>query len=317
MSGAKNCPETPRQKMIGMMYLVLTAMLALNVSTDILNGFTLVDRSLRTTIEASDARIKTQYADFQYIYEQNPDKVKEWLDKANLVRQKADSLFDYIQTFKYEMVYMSDGKKTDPELNDIQGKSNMDVTGTYGLNQGNGKVLKQKIAEYANLLVDLCEDDSTRQEMYKALFATNEGKNTSGGSVSWEVSVFENMPLGATVTILSKFQSDIRASESEMIQYLKGQTDALDFRVNKIEALVVPNSKYVIKGGKYSAQIVLSAIDSTKTPDFFIGSRKLDDTGLYEVPCTTTGSFTYSGHIQLLGQDGTLRKYEFNSDYCW
>ena len=48
MSGAKNCPETPRQKMIGMMYLVLTAMLALNVSTDILNGFTLVDNSLHS-----------------------------------------------------------------------------------------------------------------------------------------------------------------------------------------------------------------------------------------------------------------------------
>ena len=56
MGGAKNCPETPRQKMIGMMYLVLTAMLALNVSTDILNGFTLVDNSLHSSIAASDTR---------------------------------------------------------------------------------------------------------------------------------------------------------------------------------------------------------------------------------------------------------------------
>ena len=56
MGGAKNCPETPRQKMIGMMYLVLTAMLALNVSTDILKGFSMGDRSLRVSIETSEKR---------------------------------------------------------------------------------------------------------------------------------------------------------------------------------------------------------------------------------------------------------------------
>ena len=93
MSGAKNCPETPRQKMIGMMYLVLTAMLALNVSSEILNGFTMVDNSLHSTIESSDMRNDDLYKDFEYIYKENPEKVGEWLNKANQIKKQSDELF--------------------------------------------------------------------------------------------------------------------------------------------------------------------------------------------------------------------------------
>ena len=148
MGGAKNCPETPRQRMIGMMYLVLTAMLALNVSADILNGFSMVDKSLRTTIKASDVRSNALYDDFQYLYSQNPVKVKEWLDKASMVKVKSDSLYNYIQNFKYEMVRLSDGDKTDPNLEVIQGASDTNAPGLYGLQRGNAGKLKAAISSY-------------------------------------------------------------------------------------------------------------------------------------------------------------------------
>ena len=61
---AANCPETPRQKMISMMYIVLTAMLALNVSTDVLNGFSLVQESLSKTIESTEIKNKDLYEQF-------------------------------------------------------------------------------------------------------------------------------------------------------------------------------------------------------------------------------------------------------------
>ena len=94
MGGAKNCPETPRQKMIGMMYLVLTAMLALNVSTDILNGFTLVDNSLHSSIDASNKRNAKLYKDLQSANADNPEKTQEWFDKATEVQVRADSLLN-------------------------------------------------------------------------------------------------------------------------------------------------------------------------------------------------------------------------------
>ena len=107
MSGAKNCTETPRQRMIGMMYLVLTAMLALNVSSEILNGFTMVDNSLHKTIESAELRNKSLYADFQSLYDKNPKKVKEWLDEANRVKQKSNELYKFIENFKVQIVRLA------------------------------------------------------------------------------------------------------------------------------------------------------------------------------------------------------------------
>ena len=156
MGGAKNCPETPRQKMIGMMYLVLTAMLALNVSTDILNGFTLVDDSLHSSIAASDTRNAKLYRDFKAANADNPEKTQEWYDKAIEVQKRADSLFNYIQNFKEQIAILTDGQKKvdawkaqgmDPTMH-IEGKDNLDKTAQYAINEGHGIELKEMVAYY-------------------------------------------------------------------------------------------------------------------------------------------------------------------------
>ena len=128
MSGAKNCPETPRQRMIGMMYLVLTAMLALNVSSEILNGFGLVDNSLRTTIASSESRNTSIYDDFEFMNKKNPAKVKEWLDQANLVKKNSDELFHYLKDFKYGILKISDGKKADKNAVNIISREDIDAS---------------------------------------------------------------------------------------------------------------------------------------------------------------------------------------------
>ena len=284
MGGAKNCPETPRQKMIGMMYLVLTAMLALNVSTDILSGFKLVDDSLHSTIEASETRNATMYDDFKYMYEQNPVKMEVPYANALLLKAKSDSLYNYIQDFKYQIARLADGKKADKNARDIEGNSNLDVTGQYALvntdpvtKLTNGETLRLNIETYKNFLKGLVEQDSMMQASIESMFDTPEGKNHDGDPISWEASVFEGMPVGASITILTKLQNDLRSAEGEMVQLLKGQSDASDFRVNSLEALVIPVSSYVMRGGKYQAQIVLSAVDSTKKPVYYVGSTQLND----------------------------------------
>jgi len=312
MSGAKNCPETPRQKMIGMMYLVLTAMLALNVSSDILNGFTMVDNSLHTTIESSQRRNVSMYEDFKLMYDKNPAKIKEWLDKAMLVKQKSDSVYNYIEKFKVTIVRLTDRESANDSayVKQIMAKDNLDKASEYGLTKGNGKILRQRIEDYRDFLVNLSKSNPSKQRMYKSIFATDDSEDGK----SWEYSLFEMMPLSAVVTILTKYQSDIRASEAEVVNYLKSQTDAMDFRVNKVTALVVPNTRYVIKGGRYSAQIVLSAVDSTQKPQYFIGNTPVNN-GFYDVNCGKTGLFQYSGVIKLPGNDGNINSYPFKSDY--
>ena len=145
MGGAKNCPETPRQKMIGMMYLVLTAMLA------------------HSSIAASDTRNAKLYRDFQAANADNPEKTQEWFDKAIEVQKRADSLFNYIQDFKEHIAILADGQKKvnelkaqgiDPTMH-IEGNSNLDVTGQYAIVQGNGLILKEIVAYYRDYAAGL------------------------------------------------------------------------------------------------------------------------------------------------------------------
>lgn len=310
MGGAKNCPETPRQKMIGMMYLVLTAMLALNVSSEVLNGFTMVDNSLHTTIESANFKNKLLYEEFEYQYNKNPQKVKEWLDKAKVVRSEADKLFDYIQTFKVEMIRLADKDKTDPEGKVILAQSNLDAAGQYAILQGNDKILKNNIESFKNILLTLAEGSPRKQELYKTILDTSNPPEKT-----WSASIFESMPLSAVAAVLTKYQSEVRAAEADIVEFLKSRTDASDFRVNKIEALVVPNSRHVIRGDRYSARIVLSATDSTKRPNFFINGAKIGDDGLYTVQTSKSGEYKFSGRIDILNNEGETQSYPFTSDY--
>ena len=312
MSGAKNCPETPRQRMIGMMYLVLTAMLALNVSSEILNGFGLVDDSLRNTIASSDVRNNDMYKDFDLMYEKNPAKVKEWLDKAKEVQSKSNDLYDYIKEFKYEILKLSDGKNADKDGVNIINKENLDAPSEYALTRGNGKILREKIDSYRNFLIANSEGNEAKQKMYQTMFET--------GGRKWEIKLFEFMPVSAAITILTKYQSDIRTAEAELVQYLKGQTDFSDFRVNKVQAYVVPNSRYVIQGGRYSADIILAATDSTRQYEYYVNGAKIPVTGSskmgkYEFIASKTGTFKYSGQIRMPGNDGDWRTYNFTEEY--
>ncbi len=325
MGGAKNCPETPRQRMIGMMYLVLTAMLALNVSTDILNGFTLVDNSLHSSIAATDTRNEKLYRDFKAANEANPEKTQEWFDKAAEVQKRADSLYNYIQNFKERIAILADGQKRvnefkaqgiDPTMH-IEANSNLDVTGQYAIVQGNGTILKQTVAYYRDYAAELAENDAELRNAIQTALATERGYNAhEKDSCDWEVAVFDGMPVGASITILTKMQNDVRTTEGQLIQYLMDRTDAGDLRVNKLNAYVIPNSNYVIRGGKYTAQIILAAVDSTQRPEYYIEGQRINDQGIYEVAATGVGLKKYSGYIAYQNPlTGAMENLNFQSEY--
>lgn len=302
MGGAKNCPETPRQKMIGMMYLVLTAMLALNVSTDILNGFRLVDDSLQFTIDAVEARNADLMEQFKVAAEQNEAKNGEWYQKAVVLQDKSDELYDFIQSFKYDIAILADGKKNVPEKDNvsvatISARDNLDVTAQYAINEHHGAELKTRIETFRQFLIDLT--DGQKKTEYEKIFSTTGGRTADGDSIDWEHMMFEGMPVGASVTMLTKMQNDIRSAQSEIIQYLQDMTDAADLRVNKMEVFVVPNSRYVVRGGRYRARIVLAAIDSTARPDYYVDGVKINEDGLYEFTATGSGQKKYSGELVL------------------
>ncbi|MBR5189086.1 MAG: gliding motility protein GldM, partial [Paludibacteraceae bacterium] len=218
-----------------MMYLVLTAMLALNVSADILNGFDLVNNSLKNSIDNSKVRNQDLYGDMQSLYDLNPTKVGEWLEKANKVKEESDKLFGILQEFKVGIIALADGKTADPEGNIIQKRDNTNVAGEYaevGTTKNRGNELKQAIDNYRIFVEEMFGNDTLRTQIYDAMFNTEPvKKKPDEPAVEWVDNTFAHMPAVAVVTMLSKYQSDVRSTEAELIQYFIQQQDAGDFRV--------------------------------------------------------------------------------------
>jgi gliding motility-associated protein GldM len=340
--------ETPRQKMIGMMYLVLTAMLALNVSKDILEAFVLVDEGLTTTTENFAEKNSILYNEFDKAYISNPKKVGPFKDKAQEIKKQADELFGYIQDLKVEIVKKVEGpespavegKKIHGKL--ISAKDNMDkpaeiMVGSTG--NGKGKELKAKIIKFKEYLISLAGGQKEIIESIEKTLDTDNPPPKEGVIHTWESEHFEHLPMIAVTTLMSKMQGDIRNAETEMLRYLFNNIEAGSFKFNKLDATVIPNSNYILRGGEYRAEVFMAAFDTTQSPSILIGQTKavtgsdgkvdyemvgkfdslpIDPKtrkGIFSRVGATLGSNKWSGLIKLKATDGTWIKKPFSAEY--
>lgn len=305
---------SPRQKMINLMYIVLTAMLALNVSSDVLNGFTLVEDGLKRTNSNVSDRNAALYMQLEEFTRQNPQKGKPWLDKAADVRRQTLSLYKYIDSLKLAIVRDADG--VDGKVDNILNQDNLEASSKVMVTYGNGAKLERRLAAYRKYIAAYIVDPKKQAAIQKALATEPVLQKGSMIKVPWVSGMFENMPVVASVTLLSKLQNDLLFAEGEALQTLVASVDAGDVRVNKLDAFVIPNSKLVMRGGKYSADIVLAAVDTTQRPAIFVNGRQLPaNTRTYEFMAGQTGTFTYSGYLDVTRGDGTTSRYPFQSDY--
>lgn len=314
--GANNNRLSPRQKMINLMYIVLTAMLALNVSSDVLDGFTQVHEGLNRSNENVDRRNSDIYAQLTGFAEQNPDKGMQWLDKATEVRRATAALYNYVDTLKTEIVKKADGKNGDPS--NIVNRDDLESAAVIMLAPGNprGRILREKIDDYREFVVSYIPDSVKQSTIRDALNTAQVSRRGTLVPQLWEESRFDQQPVVAAITLLSKLQNDILYAEGEVLSSLLNQVDAGDLRVNELRALVIPNSRLVMRGNTYTANIVLAAVDTTQRPQVYVGGRLLDDrSGLYQVPATTTGNFDYQGYLEVTAPDGSVSQQPFSSSY--
>ena len=309
---------SPRQKMINLMYIVLTAMLALNVSSDVLNGFSQVEDALGRTNRTITARNQMLFAQLQEFNNKNPEKGKMWLDQATEVRGATDKLYNFIDSLKLEIVRVADGPEGD--VKNIQNRDNLDAASQVMLppTGTKGKQLRLLIDQYRNYVVPFLSDPDHQKAIESAL-STAPITTRAGGEINkkqWEETMFENMPTIAAVTLLTKLQNDVRFAEDEVLNQMITNVDLGDLRVNLVNAFVIPQSRIVMRGTKYSAQIVMAAVDTTQRPVVYINGQRLgNDRGLYEVGVGSAGKYEYSGWIEVMGRDGSLTRREFKSDY--
>ena len=311
----KKRPVSPRQKMINLMYVVLMAMLALNVSTEVLNGFSIVEESLNRTTGNSAKENLAIYEDFDAQMKANPQKVKMWYDRAQQVRQMSDSLYNLAAELKLAIVQEADGKNGDPQ--NIRNKEDLEAANQVmlSLSGGRGKELFNAINSFRQRMLKMVTDEKQRQIIASNL-TTEIPKNAMSMGKNWQEYMFESMPAAAAVTLLSKLQSDVRYAEGEVLHTLVQNIDVKDIRVNALEAFVIPNSQTIVRGDKFSAHIVMAAVDTTQVPDIYIGNQKVTlQDNLYERICGATGDFTLAGYLETVNGNGERIRRDFSQKY--
>jgi gliding motility-associated protein GldM len=317
--------------MIGMMYLVLTAMLALNVSKEAVEAFKKVDKGLTQTIANYTAKNDVIYKEFDRAATENPTKAGKYKTAAYQVKERADEAFNFIQGLKIEIIKKAE---KDPETPAIKGNeviieevkriddTNVPSEILIGANE-NGKAndLKALLNEYRQFLITTLDGKNpTVEEALKTSLYTGDGKNANGEKERWENNTFQTLPLVAVICILSEYQVNVRNAETEVINYLYSQIDASSFKFNKLTPIVIPtSSNYVTLGSDYEAQVFISATDTTQKPTITVGGSQLqlDETGkgIYKVRASSTGAKKWGGIIALKAPDGSIKNYNFESSY--
>ena len=297
------------------MYVVLMAMLALNVSNEVLDGFSIVEESLNRTTENSSNENQAIYGDFGAQMKSNPQKVKAWFEKATAVKNMSDSLFNFAQQLKIAIVKEADGN--DGDVMNINRKDDLEAANRVMLapGSGQGEKLYNAINSFREKILKMVSDERQRNIIASNL-TTQLPKNAKTMGKNWQEYMFEDMPVAAAVTLLSKLQSDIRYAEGEVLHTLVANIDMKDIRVNKLSAFVIPNSQTIVRGDKFSAKIVMAAVDTTQHPQIFIGGREMklkDDT--YEIITGRTGDFNITGYITMLNGNGETIRRDFNQKY--
>ena len=311
----KKRPVSPRQKMINLMYVVLMAMLALNVSTEVLEGFSIVDESLRRTTANSTEENKSLYGDFEEQMKKNPEKVRQWFEKASSVKQMSDSLFNMAQELKVAIVHEADGKNAD--LDDIRNKENLEAATQVMLapGRGHGKQLFEAINSYRERILKMIGDEHQRKIISSNL-STELPKGAVAMGKNWQEYMFEGMPVAAAVTLLTKLQSDVRYAEGEVLHTLVSNIDVKDIRVNKLDAFVIPEKTVLYPGETFSANIVMAAVDTTQQPEIFVNGTRINTrNGKYAFTAGSVGEHSFGGYLLTHNAEGEAIRRDFLQKY--
>jgi len=275
---------SPRQKMINMMYLVLTALLALNVSKDILNAFVVVNGSLVVTNKNFDSKVSSSYSLFESAWMQNKKKVQEYYDKALKVRKISDSLVKYVEELKLKVIMETDGLTKDEALKVVDSivalKSKDNYDDPTRVFCGNGvekeickgstaSELKKRIEEYKKQLFEILGKDKDKVKL--SLITDGKYYDNNKKLLNWEQYNFQNLVLVASVTNLNRIRGEIRNAEFDVVNQLYSAVSEKDFKFDHLGAKVVPKSKIITVGENYEADIFVAAWDSKQTPEIFIG----------------------------------------------
>jgi len=336
MAGGK---ETPRQKMIGMMYLVLTALLAMNISKDVLNAFIQINKGLGKTSDVLQTKAQATLAGLRNAKE--ADKAAPFLAKAEEVSKIGDELIEYIEILKARTIacsmhgdpageqfenYMTSDKKRAIDLSSKEGREKVtkldenqnNTTLLVGPNPQaphdkpwSATELKKKLIEFKDKLkaievtnIDgkVIKLDSEILASLDSTFVYNEEPDAEGKMEVWETNKFYHTPLAAVVATMSKIETDVLNAKTSVMSFLASSINATDLKFSDVTVAAVPLKSYVLKGKEYELEVYLAAYNKTSNTKLYMGSAYNGD----KVP-ENPSTFTPSGEGIPSDPDGKCR----------
>ena len=296
------------------MYIVLTAMLALNVSSDVLNGFSQVQAGLQKTSENLTSKNEAQYRYLQLLYDAHPQQVGPWMQKGSEVRKRTNDLYAEIENLKIDIARKADGRNAD--YRNLINQDDLEASSVMMLNPTTrrGENLRKKLDAYRTFILKHIDDPDKRKAVENLLSTSVKAQQGTIGPSSWEQANFENMPVIASITFLTHLQTNLRQAESEAMSNVINTIDMGEAKVNQMSAYVIPRSTMIMSGGRYEADIVLAAVDTTRMPRVFVGGREIPG-GKYAFNASGLGNHDFAGFIEVLKSDGSSSKYPFKFSY--
>ncbi len=315
-----------RQKMINMMYLVLTALLALNVSAEVLKAFADIKQNLDRTNTSVENKNKGLYTAFAKKAQDEPEKYKANYDKALQTQALSEDLVKYISGVEATLsdeAGKKDGKVDEKDFQEgkpgrLLSEDNIDLStrllaGETGAGTALGKGLVEKMKSTREKFLGMVEP--AKQAEFKTKLLLQEPM--PDGKKSWLQATFGSMPVAGAVTQLTKLKNDVRNTETELISYLLNDVDAESFKFDQLVAQVIAPTN-ILQGQQAEAKILLVAYDSRRDLSVSVGGSSLvtkAGIGTYNLPNQGIGNKKVSGNIFVKDASGANKPYPFEFEY--
>lgn len=313
-------PKEPRQLMINLMYLVLTAMLALNVSSEILHAFKTINQSITSSNASIEDKNNKIYQNFQD-QENDPvtrDRIKPFNDKAKQIKAAAATMIDYLENWKTRIVEQAGGYNIEDGKKEIKREDDIDASTLLLVERKGGDTVKGKIVELRDLLLNAVRsEDRTALANQLPLNIIQPERSDNNPTADWKVGYFQSMPTMAAVTLFTKFQNDVRNSEALVLNQLAREAGDIVIKFDEVEAIAIPQTSYALEGQKVEARILLAAYNKAANPVVSSSSGRVskveNGVATWEGSATGVGLQTVRGRVSLdLGGRKIEKDYNFN-----
>lgn len=296
-----------RQRMIGILYLVLLGLVALNVSDSLLDAFKNLGDSLNTSTQNTQTGINNMFDTFRETkMKENPERAKPILENAEKAQNLTSNLTDKVT--EYKKLLIEEGGGIDTETGDVNKRSNTNISVRTMIRGGRAAELKQLITDTKKELEKL-----TNNEVPLTLDAVDPPAR-GGVKKSWEEATFgDGIPLTAAITGLEKIIADAKNAESASVKHIFGKMDQAVVNLDRFSAVAVAPTSYLIQGQPYTAKVFLTAYDSKATPAITVNGSRLpveNGQGTYSVNTTSEGVFDWQGEIEVQQTDGSVKTYK-------